>query len=120
MRFLLDENIPAYLAKAFRVEGWNVEWISETAPSVPDDVVIEIGKSGGRILMTADVELASKTLLEPLSNLPTILLRLGSLEAFEATQLVINTLKQRTDWQELHAVLTPQKLRVKPLLRTVR
>lgn len=119
LRFLIDENIPAYLVKAFRAEGWDVEWISETAPSVSDDVVIEVGKSSGRILMTADVELASRTLREPQSNMPTLLLRMGNMNAQDMTRLVTNTLKQRTDWQELHAVLTPQKLRVKPILRSV-
>ncbi len=119
LRFLVDENIPAYLVKAFRAECWDVEWISETAPSVSDDIVIEIGKSSGRILITADVELASRTLREPQSNMPTILLRMGNMDAQDMTRLVTNTLKQRTDWQELHAVLTPQKLRVKPILRRV-
>jgi predicted nuclease of predicted toxin-antitoxin system len=119
VRFLLDENIPTYLMNAFRAESWDVEWISETAPSVSDDVVIEISKSTGRILVTADVELASRTLREPQSNMPTILLRMGNLDAVDVARLVTNTLKQRTDWQELHAVLTPQKLRVRPILRTV-
>jgi predicted nuclease of predicted toxin-antitoxin system len=119
VRFLLDENIPTYLMNAFRAESWDVEWISETAPSVSDDVVIEISKSTGRILVTADVELASRTLREPQSNMPTILLRMGNLDAVDVARLVTNTLKQRTDWQELHAVLTPQKLRGRPILRTV-
>jgi predicted nuclease of predicted toxin-antitoxin system len=86
---------------------------------VSDDVVIEIGKPSGRIFMTADVELASRTLREPQSNMPTILLRIGNMDAQDMTRLVTNTLKQRTDWQELHAVLTPQKLRIKPVLRSV-
>ena len=119
LRFLIDENIPAFLVRAFRAEGWDVNWISETAPSVSDDVVIEIGKSSGRILITADVELASRTLREPQSNMPTILLRMGNMVAQDMTRVVTNTLRQRTDWQELHAVLTPQKLRVKPILRAV-
>ena len=119
MNFLADENIPSYLVKALRAEGWDVVWISEAAPSVSDDVVIEMGRRTGRILMTADVELASRTLLEPHSIMPTILLRMGNLEAIEIVRLVIITLKQRTDWLELHAVLTPQKLRARPMLRTV-
>jgi predicted nuclease of predicted toxin-antitoxin system len=119
VRFLADENIPAYLVKAIREEGWDVEWISETTPSVPDSVVIEIGKRSGRILLTADVELASRTLLEPQSNVPTILLRMGNLEAVEVALLVTRTMKQRADWHELHAVLTPQKLRARPILREV-
>jgi predicted nuclease of predicted toxin-antitoxin system len=119
LRFLVDENIPAYLVKAFRAEGWDVEWVSETAPSVSDDVLIEIGKASSRILITADVELASRTLREPQSNMPTILLRMGNMDAQDVTRLVTTTLKQRTDWQELHAVLTPQKLRVKPILRAL-
>jgi predicted nuclease of predicted toxin-antitoxin system len=120
LRFLIDKNIPAYLVKAFRAEGWDVEWISETAPSVSDDGVIEIGKSSDRILITADVELASRTLRELQSNMPTILLRMGNMNAPDMISLVTNTPKQRTDWQQLQAVLTPQKLRVKPILRSVR
>jgi predicted nuclease of predicted toxin-antitoxin system len=119
VQLLVDENIPAYLEKALRAESWDVDWISEIAPSVSDDVVIDIGKSSGRILMTADVELASRTLLEPLAIMPTILLRMGSLEAVDVARLVIGTLKSRQDWLELHAVLTPQKLRVRPMLRAV-
>jgi predicted nuclease of predicted toxin-antitoxin system len=119
MRFLADENIPLYLIKALRAEGWDVVWISDTAPSVSDDVVIEMGRSSGRILVTADVELASRTLLEPQSILPTLLLRMGNLQAIEIVRLVVHTLKQRTDWLELHAVLTPQKLRARPMLRAV-
>jgi predicted nuclease of predicted toxin-antitoxin system len=119
MRILADENIPVFLVKALRAEGWDVNWISEMAPSVSDDVVIEMAKATNRILITADVELASRTLLELQSNLPSLLLRMGDMDAVEMSRLVMQTLKQRTDWQELHAVLTPQKLCVRRMLRTV-
>jgi predicted nuclease of predicted toxin-antitoxin system len=116
MRFLVDENLSRALVTAMRAEGWDVDWIVELAPSVSDDVVIEMAVQSNRILLTADIELASRTLWEPQSNVATLLLRLDSLNAEAVAALVISTLKQRADWEHLHCVLTPQKLRTRPKL----
>jgi predicted nuclease of predicted toxin-antitoxin system len=119
MRILADENIPAFLVKALRAEGWDVNWISEIASSASDDVVIEMAKATNRILITVDVELASRSLLELQSNLPILLLRTGDMDTVELARLVMQTLKRGTDWQEPYTVLTPQKLRVRRMLWTV-
>jgi predicted nuclease of predicted toxin-antitoxin system len=115
MRFLADENIASQLVKTLRAEQYDVDWIAETAPSVPDEVVIRIAKTGDRILLTADIELASRTLRDPQSKAPTILLRMGNLSPADFAHILAATIKQRDDWKSLHAVLTPQKLRIKVL-----
>jgi predicted nuclease of predicted toxin-antitoxin system len=116
MRFLADENIASQLVKALRAENWDIAWIAETAPSISDQAVIQIAKADRRILLTADIELASITLREPQSAVPTILLRMGNTLPAEFASILINTLKQRNDWNTIHAVLTPQKLRARSLL----
>jgi predicted nuclease of predicted toxin-antitoxin system len=116
MRFLVDENLSRALVTAMRAEGWDVDWIVELAPSVSDDVVIQIAIRSNRVLLTSDIELASRTLWEAQSNVATLLLRLDSLDAQTVAELVTSTLKQRTDWEHLHCVLTPQKLRTRPKL----
>ena len=119
MRFLADENIASQIVIVLRSEYHEVDWIAEMAPSSSDEMVIQIARTGNRILLTADVELASRTLREVQSLLPTILLRMGNMAPSDFAQILSSTLKQRSDWQNLHAVLTPQKLRVRPLFRTM-
>jgi predicted nuclease of predicted toxin-antitoxin system len=113
MRFLVDENIAGLLVSKMRKEGWDVTRISEISPGVNDDVVVKIAKESQRVLITADVELASRTLRDEQLNIPTILLRLDNLDFNSATELVVNTIKQRTDWILLHSVITPRKLRTR-------
>jgi predicted nuclease of predicted toxin-antitoxin system len=115
MRFLADENIASQLVRALRAENWDIDWIAETAPSVSDETVIQITRDNKRILLTADIELASKTLREPHSSVPTLLLRMGNASPADFATILTKTLKQRDDWETIHAVLTPQKLRARPL-----
>lgn len=93
--------------------------MNEIAPSSDDDIVIQIALSENRVLITSDVRLASRTLWEPQSNIPTILLRLESLDHRIAAKLVATTLQQRSDWHMLHSVISPQKLRTRPKLHLI-
>jgi predicted nuclease of predicted toxin-antitoxin system len=116
MHILADENIASQLVVGLRAESWDVDWIAESQPSIPDDKVIQIAKTKNRILPTSDVELASRTLRLPAWSVPTILVRMGTMPPAHFAVVLITTLKKRTDWQNVHAVLTPQKLRVKMLI----
>jgi predicted nuclease of predicted toxin-antitoxin system len=117
MRFLVDENLSGFYASELRKQGWDVKWMTEVAPSADDDVVIGIALSEDRIILTSDIHLASRTLWEPQSNVPTILLRLASVEYRAAARLVVVKLLERIDWHTIHAVITPDKVRIRPKLR---
>jgi uncharacterized protein with PIN domain len=116
MRFLVDENLSGFYVAELRLRGFDVSWMTEVAPSADDDVVVQIALSETRVLLTSDIELASRTLWEPESNVATILLRLGSLEYRVAAKLVAETISMRSDWPSIHAVITPRRLRTRPKL----
>jgi predicted nuclease of predicted toxin-antitoxin system len=54
MTFLADENFPRPAVEALRQAGFDVLWIAEANPGAPDDEVLALCISTGRVLLTFD------------------------------------------------------------------
>ena len=49
-RMLADENVPADVVTALKADGHDVGWMREVGPGSPDDQVLALALSEGRIL----------------------------------------------------------------------
>ena len=54
LRFLADESCDFSVVRALRTAGFDVVAVVESAPGATDERVIELGRSGGKILLTED------------------------------------------------------------------
>ena len=54
MRLLADENFDRTVIQALRHSGHDVRAIGETNAAAPDELVIEIARNEGRVLLTED------------------------------------------------------------------
>lgn len=61
MRFLVDECFPARLVLVLRNNGHDVSWANEVCRSQPDEVVLAIATSEGRIVITEDKDFGNLT-----------------------------------------------------------
>ncbi len=54
MQFLADESADFAAVRALRADGHDVVAVAEIAGGAPDDVVLELARTSGRILLTED------------------------------------------------------------------
>jgi len=76
MRFLADENVEAGIVALLRAEGHDVLHISETAPGVRDERVLQQARAERRVLLTNDKDFAALTFLQRLASTGIVLLRM--------------------------------------------
>ena len=54
MEFLADESCDFAAVRALRADGYDVVAVAEVAGGAPDDLVLELARSSGRMLLTED------------------------------------------------------------------
>lgn len=54
MEFLADESCDFAAVRALRADGYDVVAVAEVASGAPDEVVLELARTSGRILLTED------------------------------------------------------------------
>jgi predicted nuclease of predicted toxin-antitoxin system len=55
VRFLVDENLPAELAKAARDRGIEAQWVRDVLPGAKDSVIVERLRNKAEVLVTRDI-----------------------------------------------------------------
>ena len=59
-RLLADENYPGPSVAYLRGRGYDVLWVLETRPGIPDAEVLAWGRAEGRVVVTFDRDLAER------------------------------------------------------------
>ena len=76
MRFLADESVEASIVEVLREEGHDVLYISETAPGVRDERVLQQATAERCVLLTNDKDFATLAFLQRLASAGIVLMRM--------------------------------------------
>lgn len=114
MRFLADENVPRDIVEALRHEGHDVAWIRADSPERDDQQVLDRASAEQRVLVTADTDFGELIFRLRRTGSGVILLRLRGTPR-EQADLVSTVIPTRDDWSSLFAVVTDDRVRVRPL-----
>ena len=75
MEFLADESCDFAAVRALRADGYDVVAVSEIAGGAPDDAVLELARTSGRILLTEDKDFGQLVYADRLATGGVILIR---------------------------------------------
>lgn len=118
MRILANENVLGPVVSALRERGHDVVAIKETARGVSDRVILERARAEARLVVTFDKdfgELAVRFGLAPSTGV--ILLRLSGNMPHADNARAVAAITSREDWAGHFAVVTDDRIRVRPLRR---
>ncbi|MCK9462320.1 MAG: DUF5615 family PIN-like protein [Proteobacteria bacterium] len=116
MRFLADENIPRDLITALRDGGNDVVSAKESLRGAPDRKLLAFAGAEQRVIVTQDKdfgELAFRYRLPASSGV--VLFRLEGKPRDEAVSHMLRVLTGRSDWAGRFAVVTRERIRIRPL-----
>ncbi len=116
MIFLADENFPWIAVLALRNAGYDTKWIKTEAPGIPDEEVMTYAYREKRILLTFDKDFGELVFRKgKKENCGIILFRIPTRNPSEAAQVIVSTIKSRTDWEKHFSVVKKDYVRVRPL-----
>jgi len=116
MRILANENIAGAVVSALRACGHDVVSVKESMRGVADRSVLTRAQADGRLVLTCDKdfgELAVRLGLPADSGV--VLLRLGGRNPEADNARAIAALTSRGDWAGHFAVVTDDRVRIRPL-----
>jgi predicted nuclease of predicted toxin-antitoxin system len=118
MRILADENFPGPLVRELRRRGYDVTSIKESMPGAGDREVLARAHEDRRLVVTFDKdfgELACRFGLPAASGV--ILFRLSGSSPEIDNARAVEALECGIDWSGHFAVVTDDRIRVRPLPR---
>jgi predicted nuclease of predicted toxin-antitoxin system len=98
MNWLCDANIESVLVCWLRDLGYDVEWMLERDPSLPDAEVLQLALKGNRVLMTSDKDFGVLALNAEHKPPGVVLLRLSGRGKVKVARL-------ETVWQQIVSAL---------------
>ena len=118
MLLLLNENIPSTLARMLRERGHDVLTVKDAMRGAGDAAVLDRARAEARFLLTQDKdfgELAFRHGLPPECGI--ILFRLSGADPNADVRRMLDALESRSDWAGHFAVVTHDRVRLRPLPR---
>lgn len=116
MKFIMNENISGTVIRMLREHGHDVLSVKESMRGAPDEEVLRRAQAEQRVVVTQDKgfgELAFRFGLP--ASCGIILLRLSCTNPDEENRLILAALEARDDWAGHFAVITDDRIRMRPL-----
>jgi len=116
VRLLADENVPGPVVAALQERGHDVVSVRELMRGASDREVLRRAQKEARVLITFDRdfgELAYRSHLPATSGV--ILFRLTGQSPKVDNMRVVSALDTRSDWAGHFAVITDDRIRIRPL-----
>lgn len=116
MRLLADENMPGSVVAELRARGHDVLSVKEAMRGADDVAVLALAQAEVRIVITQDKdfgELAYRVGLP--AGCGVILFRLAGDDPTADGRRMVAAVESRADWSGAFAVITPRRIRVRPL-----
>jgi predicted nuclease of predicted toxin-antitoxin system len=118
MRWIADENVSKTVIRALRERGHDVLSVKESLGGVDDPRILDRAQSERRVLLTHDKdfgELAFRRRLPADSGI--VLFRLSGASPEGDNRRVLQALAGDIDWTGHFAVVTDDRVRIRPLPR---
>lgn len=116
MRMLANENVPGPLIAMLRQKGHDVVSVKERLCGVSDRGVLARAQAEERILITFDKEFGELAFRFRLpASCGVILFRLSGTSPERDNARALATLESRQDWAGHFAVVTDDRIRLRPL-----
>jgi predicted nuclease of predicted toxin-antitoxin system len=116
MIFLADENFPRPAVEALRHAGLDVLWIAEANPGAPDDEVLALCISTGRVLLTFDKDFGELAYRRGRSApCGIVLFRVTPQSPDEIAAIALSAIQSQRPWKGHFSVITRQRIRMRPL-----
>lgn len=116
MLLLLNENMPGTLARLLREGGHDVLAVKEAMRGADDLAVLARAQAGARLLLTQDKDFGELAFRHGLpAECGIILFRLTGSDPDADIRRMIDALESRMDWAGQFAVVTDDRVRMRPL-----
>lgn len=116
LRILANENLPGEAVEALRKVGHDVVWARTHAPGRSDEAVLAQAQDEARIVITFDKDFGEMAFRWGLpASSGVILFRAKTQGSAQATTLIVEALRSRSDWTGHFSVVEIDRIRVRPL-----
>jgi predicted nuclease of predicted toxin-antitoxin system len=120
MTFLADENFPRPAVEALRQAGFDVLWIAEANPGAPDDEVLAVCISTGRVLLRFDKDFGELAYRRGRSApYGIVLFRVTPQSPDEIATMALSAMQSQQSWTGHFSVVTRQRIECVPCPRSV-
>jgi len=106
---LADENIPVFIVKALRENGFEVFSVFESSKGFKDEQIIELALQTDYLLLTEDKDFGEWVFAHHVKDLSVLFLRYSFDELQEITQALIYLLKTKALERPFFATITTKK-----------
>lgn len=114
MKFLADENIEIQLVERLCSENYEVLYVSELAPSITDNEVLELAEKENAILLTGDKDFGELVFRLGLISKDVILLRLGELLLTEKIAVTLKAIgEHESELPNAFTVVSANSIRIR-------
>ena len=114
MNLVVDESVDRRIVDALRQDGHNVLYISEFAPSIVDQEVLDLANRNGALLVTEDKDFGELVFRNGQIHTGVVLIRLGGLSAQAKVRNILNIFaNQGTKLLNAFSVISPGRVRVR-------
>jgi len=115
MIFVLDEDVSRHIAGALRREGHDVVCISELAPSISDEAVLDMANERRALLVTADKDFGELLFRQGRAAVGVVLLRLTRLSQPIRAAIVAAAVREHgPQLKGAFTVVSPGLVRIRP------
>ncbi|MEW6489312.1 MAG: DUF5615 family PIN-like protein [Thermodesulfobacteriota bacterium] len=115
MNLVADEGVDRAIIERLRADGHDVLYVSEMAPGIADETVLDLARERRAILVTSDKDFGELVFRQGRLSAGVVLLRLQGLKAAEKAALTAEALAAcGPNVGGGFAVVTPRALRVRP------
>ena len=117
MKFLADESVDKPVVDRLRSEGYQVLYILEIAPGIPDEHVIQRANEEEALLLTADKDFGELVFRQRRLTQGVVLIRLAGLSPQRKGELTVKAIQEHeTEMPQHFTVITPGMIRIRKQL----
>ncbi len=116
MNFVADESVDKQIVERLRDDGYFVWYVTEMAPSISDDKVLQIANNGSAPLITSDKDFGELVFRQHLVSYGVILVRLSGLNTELKANIVSSTINNHEN--EIlgnFTVISPSRIRIRKI-----
>ena len=114
MNLVVDESVDKLIVDTLRQAGHKVLYISEFAPSIDDEIVLNQANQNDALLVTEDKDFGELVFRQGLIHTGVVLIRLGGLSTQAKTRIISTVFaNQGSEFLEAFSVISPGGVRIR-------